>query len=81
MKKHLVVSLCFVAMSAFAQDSNFEQQRDKMWQAVDINNDGKISRQEALAKASEMFDRQDLNKDGFITKDEIKSQQQPKKKK
>lgn len=83
----LPVVLSF-ALSAHAQSKassdQFEQHKERMWSAVDINNDNKITRQEALAKASELFDKQDLNKDGVLTKDEvqnratIKAQKHPK---
>lgn len=38
---------------------------------LDADKDGKVSKAEALAKATERFDRVDANKDGFITADEI----------
>jgi hypothetical protein len=38
---------------------------------VDTDNDGKVSRTEALAAAATMFDRADANKDGFITSEEM----------
>lgn len=38
---------------------------------LDADGDGKVSKAEALAKATERFDRVDANKDGFITSDEI----------
>lgn len=45
---------------------------EKMWKKIDTDGDGRISRQEALAKASEEFDKKDLNHDGYLTQDEIK---------
>lgn len=38
---------------------------------ADANMDGKISRAEADAQASQRFDRLDLNHDGFLTPDEM----------
>ncbi|WP_242140586.1 MULTISPECIES: EF-hand domain-containing protein [unclassified Sphingomonas] len=38
---------------------------------ADTNGDGKISRAEADAQASQRFDRLDLNHDGFLTADEM----------
>lgn len=52
-----------------------------MWRKSDINNDGKISRSEALAVASESFDNRDLDKDGFVTKEESQKFYQKKMKK
>lgn len=40
---------------------------------LDTDGDGKMSKAEALAKASERFDRADANKDGFLTPDEMKA--------
>jgi len=42
-----------------------------MFQRLDANGDGKISRDEARGPLADQFDRYDLNKDGFITKDEM----------
>ena len=39
---------------------------------MDTDNDGKISRAEALAAAEAMFARADANKDGFVTPDELR---------
>lgn len=41
---------------------------------ADADGDGKVSRDEVLARAAERFDRADANKDGFLTQDEMKSQ-------
>lgn len=38
---------------------------------ADTNGDGKISRAEADAQASQRFDRLDVNHDGFLTPDEL----------
>jgi hypothetical protein len=38
---------------------------------ADTNGDGRISRAEADAQASQRFDRMDLNHDGFLTTDEM----------
>jgi Ca2+-binding EF-hand superfamily protein len=39
---------------------------------MDTDNDGKISKAEALAAAEARFARADANQDGFITQDEVK---------
>ena len=43
------------------------------WASLDVNGDGKISRDEARARPylSQNFDRLDTNKDGFLTRDEM----------
>ena len=38
---------------------------------LDADKDGKVSKAEALAKATERFDRVDANNDGFITAEEL----------
>ena len=40
---------------------------------MDTDNDGKISKAEALAAAAAHFDAADTNKDGFLTPDEMKA--------
>ncbi len=40
---------------------------------MDTDNDGKISKAEALAAAAARFDAADTNKDGFLTPDELKA--------
>lgn len=49
-----------------------QKMQEMMWKKTDANGDGKISRAEALAVASEAFDKRDLDKDGFITQEETK---------
>ena len=43
----------------------------KMIARADTDGDGKVSRAEALAKATERFDRVDADKDGFLTAEEL----------
>jgi Ca2+-binding EF-hand superfamily protein len=38
---------------------------------LDVNKDGKISKEEAKGRIKEHFDRIDANKDGFIDRDEL----------
>lgn len=40
---------------------------------VDSDNDGKVSKAEALAAAEAMFTRADANADGFVTREEMRS--------
>jgi Ca2+-binding EF-hand superfamily protein len=40
---------------------------------MDTDNDGKVSKAEALAAAAARFDAADTNKDGFLTQDEMKA--------
>ncbi len=40
---------------------------------VDTDNDGKVSKAEALSAAEAMFTRADANADGFVTREEMRS--------
>ncbi len=44
---------------------------EDLLQMMDINNDKKISKEEAKGALSEQFSRMDANSDGFLTKDEL----------
>jgi Ca2+-binding EF-hand superfamily protein len=44
--------------------------RAQRFEKLDINKDGRVSRDEMLGKASERFDRADANKDGTLTAEE-----------
>lgn len=46
--------------------------KGKMFEMMDINKDGVITKAEALSKAEEKFDKTDTNGDGTITKEETK---------
>ena len=76
------LSTCVLALAALmagtamAGDSpRSDAPRDDMMRA-DKDGDGKVSRAEAAAAATERtnewFDKLDLNKDGFVTQDEIR---------
>lgn len=45
----------------------------KMWEKLDANNDGKISKSEFDAMHNEMFAQMDTDNDGFLTKEEMKA--------
>ncbi len=44
---------------------------DEIFQDLDANKDGKISKDEARGRVKENFDKIDLNKDGFIDRNEL----------
>ena len=46
--------------------------------AMDIDNDGKISRNEYMKKYEERFDIFDVNDDGYVTKEEVMKTARPK---
>ncbi len=49
-----------------------EQRVNNVFQRMDTNKDGKISKDEAKNFIAQSFDRIDTNKDGFIDKDELR---------
>ncbi len=58
---------------AGGQDPRMEQGIDRMFQDMDTNRDGKISKKEWLAFYERIFEGIDKNRDGFLTRDEVRS--------
>jgi Ca2+-binding EF-hand superfamily protein len=50
-----------------------EQMIDRMFQDMDTNRDGRISKSEWMAFQEKQFDLLDKNGDGFLTKDEVRT--------
>lgn len=55
------------------QDPRMEQAIDMMFQDMDANLDGRISKREWMAAQEKQFRRLDRNGDGFISKDEVRA--------
>ncbi len=55
------------------RDPRMEQMIDRMFQDMDIDHDGKISKKEWMNFQEKQFKRLDKNGDGFITKDEVRA--------
>jgi hypothetical protein len=55
------------------QDPHMEHMIDMMFQDMDTNHDGKISKSEWMAFYDKQFRQLDRNQDGFITKDEVRA--------
>lgn len=69
-------SLSNIAYAADKNANNEDAQFDQMFNNVDSNHDGKISKAEAQLKApamGEAFERIDANRDGYLSKQEIKT--------
>jgi hypothetical protein len=47
-----------------------------MFKITDADQDGKVSREEAISTAAKRFDESDSNKDGFMTKEEMQAAHQ-----
>ena len=58
-------------VTAFAQTGAPQRHPGKKFQRLDLNHDGRISRDEWTRKPK-AFDRLDLNHDGFITREELR---------
>jgi Ca2+-binding EF-hand superfamily protein len=67
MKRFLLAVIIglFCYSPAFAVENDFNK--------IDVNNDGKISKEEYNAAVIKTFNKYDKNKDGFLTKEEIKA--------
>lgn len=52
-------------------DPRMQQAVDMMFQDMDTNRDGRISKKEWMAAQERQFNRLDRNGNGFITKDEV----------
>lgn len=50
-----------------------EQMIDMMFQDMDTNHDGRISKSEWMAFYERQFKKLDRNGDGFVTKDEVRA--------
>jgi hypothetical protein len=55
------------------RDPRMEQMLDRMFQEMDTDHDGKISKKEWMDFQEKQFKRFDRNGDGFITKDEVRA--------
>jgi hypothetical protein len=55
------------------KDPRMEQGIDMMFQDMDTNRDGKISRDEFMAYQEKQFKRLDANGKGYITKDDVRA--------
>jgi len=65
-----------------AQESDERQRReppsvDEIFEHLDTNQDGKLSKKEVRGPLSRDFDKVDLNEDGFITKEELEKAPKP----
>ena len=55
------------------RDPRIEQMLDRMFQDMDTDHDGKISKKEWMDFHEKQFKRIDKNGDGFITKDKVRA--------
>lgn len=70
--KLALLAIAMIAAPALAQDDAPRPSRGGgMMMRADTDNDGVITKAEALAQAAQRFDRMDLNRDGKLTRDEL----------
>jgi hypothetical protein len=76
----LLLAALLVAGCATPQDKQAQAERDAFCAELDTNGDGKITKEEFLAKATdkakalEVYERCDTGKKGYLTYDEIWTQ-------
>lgn len=72
MKKHVLAAfaLMLAATPALAGENHDGKGPGRHFEKVDTNKDGKISREEMVAKSNRMFDKVDADKDGFVSREE-----------
>lgn len=73
MKKFLMMSvlaMCIAAPAAMAED---KMSKDMMFDKMDANHDGKVSKEEHTIYGETMFTNTDTNNDGAITMPEMKA--------
>jgi hypothetical protein len=75
----LLLAVLLLAGCATTRDQQSQMDLDELCSVLDTNKDGKISKEEFLAKTSdkakglEVFEKCDTGKKGYLTYDEIKS--------
>ncbi len=75
MNKFLLGALLSTAVVAggvhAGHHENYGDHGGSMFDVMDTNKDGKVSREEANKKANDRFDMADKNKDGYVTREEM----------
>ncbi|HEU0044592.1 hypothetical protein [Sphingomonas sp.] len=71
MQTIFLAALLSITGTAIAQDAPPPPRGGGMLMRADANNDGVLTREEAIAQATERFDRMDLDRDGKLTREEL----------
>ena len=78
-RSFILLSLCFIAVSACAQDNSrlqkVAQEMQERFAKADTNGDGMLTREEAKAmpRVASHFDDIDANHDGLVSQEEIRA--------
>ena len=67
-----VIGLSVASVAAIAGDHGHDH-KGKMMEKVDTDGDGKISKEEFMAKHEKMFTKMDVDGDGYLSKEEMKN--------
>ena len=73
---YLAMTSCFILGSTFAHadsDSSQGKMHDKMFKAMDMNSDGRVTREEFNDYGAKKFQEMDTNGNGDITSEEMKA--------
>lgn len=76
----ILLALVMTAMISCQSSKGKKAKFQEKFKEMDINKDGKLSKDEVKAPFAKNFDERDVNKDGFITLEEIKNTAKSKKK-
>lgn len=84
LKKVLLVfgAILLFSTSAFAQSQNRQQRKEpptfeELIEAMDTNDDGKLSKNETKGRLNKDFEKIDMDEDGFITAEEFEKAPKP----
>jgi Ca2+-binding EF-hand superfamily protein len=73
MKTSTMIAALLMAAAPFTAAQARDADSDAMFQRIDTNHDGVISKEEAAAARQHLFSKLDRNGDGIVDKDEIES--------
>lgn len=86
--KKMIIATCTIICIAISQlnaqsDREGQERReppsvDKIFEHMDANEDGKLSKKEVRGPLSHHFDKVDTNEDGFISREELEKAPKPK---
>ncbi len=82
----ITIAAFFISIETHAQDANSREQRenrtppsvDEIFEKMDANEDGLLSKAELKGPLKEQFNKIDTNEDGFLSKEEVEAAPKPK---
>ena len=67
-----ILGLSIASNAAIADNHGHGDKKGKMMEKVDTDGDGKVSKEEFMAKHEKMFTKMDADGDGYLSKEEMK---------